>query len=187
MADILSQDEVNLLLSAVAEGELAAEQRQEVLRTRQLELVDEAGRPRAVLILDAEGAPTLVLYDQTGTARAELALTADGRACLGFRDGNGVPQAALKITSKGTPSLIFYDKEGRPKGTIALDLNGDLVHNLAGEITAYRVDSPTIDDKVAPASEHQPGRNEAPQAASATRGRPLPELNEEGRVVWRVP
>ena len=80
-----------LVVSGAAEKTITAD----LIQTRKLEILDQGGRPRAVL--DAVGeAPCLQLVDEHRNARAMFGTRADGSPVLDFldRDGNVTWSAA---------------------------------------------------------------------------------------------
>jgi|SRR5687767_4635594 hypothetical protein len=66
----------------VYDGPVAAQSVPDVIRVRALELVDERGRVRAQLDVEASGEVVLRLRDSTGTIRVKLGAGHDGSGLL---------------------------------------------------------------------------------------------------------
>jgi hypothetical protein len=62
---------------------------QGALKTERFVLVDQAGKERATLGLDAEGAPSLVFYNNNGRVVALLASKPDGSAAFTLQAADG--------------------------------------------------------------------------------------------------
>jgi len=124
-----------LVLVALA-GLLAGAGDDGVLAGRTLKLVDDQGRlrvlltpasglsflgadgrVRAILGLDADGAPGLVLYGDS--SRAILNVNPDGPA-LALTGARGVLRAVLALV-KGEPGLVFLDGEERERVHLGVD------------------------------------------------------------------
>src|SRR5690606_29801885 len=75
-------------------------------------LLDEAGRPRAVLSIDASG-PGLLLYGETAQTGSSLAVNRDGPA-LTMRDGGGRTRIVLAAMDEG-PALMLSDENERER------------------------------------------------------------------------
>jgi len=89
-----------------------------------LDLLDQGGKVRATLGLEAGGEPGLKLYDPQEKPRAELELGPEGEAALNLRDENGQLRAALgnvgpknlgpdSTMVRATSSLALFDENGR--------------------------------------------------------------------------
>ena len=78
-----------------------------------LVLMDTEGKPRAAMVLTANGEPGLKLYDAAGEVRAALIVGNDGRAGLALYDARGKDRAALATDTEGNPALILLDRKGR--------------------------------------------------------------------------
>ncbi len=75
-------------------------------------LLDEDGRPRAVLSIDASG-PGLLLYGETSLSGSSLTVNRDGPA-LAMRDGGGRTRVVLAAIDEG-PALILSDENERER------------------------------------------------------------------------
>ncbi len=89
-----------------------------------LDLLDQAGKVRATLGLEAGGTPGLKLCDPQEKPRAELALGPEGEVALNLRDENGQLRTALGNVGpqnlgpaatmvRDTSSLALFDEKGR--------------------------------------------------------------------------
>lgn len=77
-----------------------------------ISLLDQEGRPRAVLSLDATG-PGLALYGSTSRVGAILSVNDAGPA-LAMRDNGGKTRAVLTAIDQG-PALILSDEHERER------------------------------------------------------------------------
>jgi hypothetical protein len=118
---------------------------QEVVRTKNLQIVDDDGILRASLeIKEAdtfEGNPMLTLFDEGGNARAILSLFAGnpglwlngedgnfraslylaaGKPVLNFWDDNGNIRTELYLNEGGAPTFRMKDEDGNPRATLSL-------------------------------------------------------------------
>jgi len=73
-------------------------------------LVDEKGKPRAVLGMNKDG-PGLALLDEKGNVRASLGLTEIGPV-LALLDEEGRSRAVLRASREG-PGLALLDENGK--------------------------------------------------------------------------
>ena len=110
----------------------------DVVRARRFEVVDAAGKERAVLGVFSDDVTALRVYDATGKMMLMgLGVTRDDEAGLGLRDAAGKLRAGLNVTSDGSPLLLLLDAAEKaraglrilPTGVPMLDLN-----DTAGEI-----------------------------------------------------
>ena len=76
-------------------------------------LVDAGGKGRVILRLHSDGTPVLALYDAAGKERASLSLLPDGSPALGFHDAAGKTRAALSVRPDGTSTLVLADAAGK--------------------------------------------------------------------------
>lgn len=81
--------------------------------TRELVLVDSAGRTRARMAVDSDDAPSLQLYDKQGTKRALLRLNQNDVPSLRMYNADGKVDSVLGY-NLGTmdPALVFFDGSG---------------------------------------------------------------------------
>jgi hypothetical protein len=106
----------------------------EVVRARRFEVVDAAGKVRAVMEVRPQGSPSLVLSDTAGKIQAALL---DSQ--LSFYGLAGQIQAMLSPQEDGTPNLLFVDAKGKPRAMLYL-LSEDgrprlSLHDQAGKPT----------------------------------------------------
>jgi hypothetical protein len=99
----------------------AASATYDTLVVHRLELRDEAGKLRGLLVVK-NGGPGLSLYDDAGRPRA--ALDVDGKSPgLFLSDDAGMPRVALGVTGEG-PVLGLYDDAGKPR--VDLQVTGEV-------------------------------------------------------------
>ena len=86
----------------------------EVVRARRFEVVDAAGKVRAVLSLLPDGAPALWLNDAAGKRDlAMLYVTSEGRSGLRFDDAARKLRASMSLDVDGSPSMELRDESGK--------------------------------------------------------------------------
>lgn len=85
------------------------------LAVRELILVDEAGRHRAFLDVDQEGAVYLIFYDVQGKQRQALGIDAEGRPALALLGVDEQPRLSLKLDAEQRSSLTLADAGGRQR------------------------------------------------------------------------
>jgi hypothetical protein len=91
-----------------------------VVQARRLVLADGAGRPRAVLATDPNGAASLYLTDTSGRPRATLGVGADGAPALGLGDAGGIVRAAVAVGADGRSSVGFFDPRRNVRARLGL-------------------------------------------------------------------
>lgn len=113
----------------------AAPQSAAPVRTTELQIVDAAGKTRAWLGVDETGALNLRAMDEDGRMRSVLAVNADGTAGLllyddkilrsglsatglSFRDSNGNTRVLVGTLEDGTASIIFSDTNGGVRSVV---------------------------------------------------------------------
>jgi len=90
------------------------------IRTRQLEVVDDQGRVRAVLSADG---PSLALADEQGNARLTLSLLTSGPALV-LSDEGGANRVVLTEDFDDGPGLSLLDEQERPRATLSVHSDG---------------------------------------------------------------
>jgi hypothetical protein len=83
---------------------------EDVVRARRFELVDDQGRARAALYMEA-GQPHLMLADEDGNARAVVGINSLGNTVLRFMDAGGNYRVQMTETADET-GLILSDAAG---------------------------------------------------------------------------
>jgi hypothetical protein len=82
-----------------------------------LSFLDDAGRPRAMVGLDAAGTPGLVLNGDA--SRAILNVNHDGPALTLMGDRGGL--RAILALVRGEPGLVFFDAQEQERARLAVD------------------------------------------------------------------
>jgi len=112
----------------------------DVIRTKELLLVDVNGNTRAMLNL-ADGQPGLSLFDETGKERAALALLRSGQPMLSLYDRANVLRAVLDLDDSGQPGLSLNDENSKYRVWLSLGLGqpGLILfdENQKGGVTLY--------------------------------------------------
>ena len=99
-----------------AQGNAAPE-----IRTRQIVLVDENGKPRCIIAMGKEG-PGLAMNDENGEIRSLFKIDTD-RARLSLYDEKGEPRAVLDADKNGS-GLALYDENGNPLAGLFVGKDG---------------------------------------------------------------
>lgn len=102
-----------LLASLAHTRPIGAQATMDVLRGRALELVDERGRMRARLNVEADGQVVLRLLDQEGTIRVKLGASRDGSGLVLANDATE-PGIHLLAASDGS-QIRMANKDGRER------------------------------------------------------------------------
>jgi len=103
---------VNLLLLitlAVRGARLDAQADGAVLRGRVLELVDEQGRTRSRLNVEADGEVVLRLFDRDGTIRVKLGAGVDGSGLVLLNDET---EPGIHLLAKASGSTLTLRNKG---------------------------------------------------------------------------
>jgi len=147
----------------------------EEVRARRFEVVDDAGKLRALLAVRPDGGPGLVLYDAAETNRAILFERENGEAYLGLCDAAGTTRASLSVTKDSQPGLDLYDAAGKVRARLTL-AGGSPVLALADAAGNERATlGSTILEVVKTGEERR-------RAESS-----LVLFDKDGKVMWKVP
>jgi hypothetical protein len=102
-----------LVGAAVQTRAAGAQGREDILRGRALELVDEGGKTRARIDVEPNGEVVFRLLDQEGTIRVKLGAGKDGSGLLLANDAT---EPGVHILAKATGSSIkVVNKDGRER------------------------------------------------------------------------
>lgn len=117
-------------------------------KTPQLQLMDEAGKPRihmslrtsngepeftlngkdgkkrAWLSLTSVGGANLMLIDNKERARINMLTTPEGDPFIHFLDANEIGRASYGITNEGIPMLELHDAEGNVRAALHVEADG---------------------------------------------------------------
>ncbi|MCC6796707.1 MAG: hypothetical protein IT366_16425 [Candidatus Hydrogenedentes bacterium] len=117
-------------------------------KTPQLQLLDEAGKPRihmglrtsngepeftlngkdgkkrAWLSLTSVGGANLMLIDNKERARINMLTTPEGDPFIHFLDANEIGRASYGITNEGIPMLELHDAEGNVRAALHVEADG---------------------------------------------------------------
>ena len=111
----------NLLLRAapaLAQGPEVADE----VRAQRLVLMGAQGQEKAILGVNENGEPGLVMFDEAGNNRLSLQLN-EGDPDLTLYDADVTPRASFNL-SLGQPVLALYDEEAEPRAILAA-MGGD--------------------------------------------------------------
>jgi len=148
--------------------------RKVTLRARRLELIDEEGRPRAILQVTAKGAPSLAFYDKKGSGTVILGANPDQSAMLLFRGREG-SKAKFAIEADGSPTMVLFDRKGKARSILRLSPGGEPLLALQDERQRTRVVLGAITADVA-------GRTLGERPISS-----LALFDENEKPLWQVP
>ncbi len=102
-----------------------ADQAQDVVRTRRLEVVDSDGKARASIDVDDKNAVSLKLYKPGGTVPASAVATLpDGSSTLVLNRDGGKAAVLLTASPDGLYGLVLVDQNGVPRVYVALTADG---------------------------------------------------------------
>ncbi len=94
------------------------------IRTRQIVIVDENGKPRSILAMGKNG-PGLALRGENGEIRSSLNTDKEGSR-LSIYDEKGEPRIVLVMDIEG-PRLGLYDEKGSPRAGLAVGKSGPVL------------------------------------------------------------
>lgn len=83
----------------------------DIVRAGEFQLVDKAGRPRALLAFSVEGEPYLAMLDRNGDQIVWLGLSDESG--LAVHDVDGKTRLILSLDRSGEPSLVVRDRQHR--------------------------------------------------------------------------
>ena len=98
-----------LVLGSPVVAEETVSQRPAVLSAQEFRLVDQWGKPRAVLGLSAEEEPFLAMLHRNETRIIWLGLSEESG--LAIHDVDGKTRLVLSLDTAGTPSLVLRDRQ----------------------------------------------------------------------------
>lgn len=93
----------------------ALEGKDKAVQASKVEIVDEAGKVRAVLGLRDDGSPELRFVDEDKTNRVLARLHPDGTPVLVMWGKGGKGTAYLSVPGEGPPNFMMFDKDGTMK------------------------------------------------------------------------
>lgn len=102
-----------LVLGDPVVAEETVDQSPAVISAQEFRLVDQRGKPRAILGFSAEEDPYLAMLDRSETRIIWLGLSEE--AGLAIRDVDGKTRLVLSLDTAGEPSLILRDRQHRTR------------------------------------------------------------------------
>jgi hypothetical protein len=91
---------------------MSDDERQSVIETKELRLVDESGQVRAKLFIDG-GEPKLVLLSKANKKRLGVGMLATGEVGLSLYDEDERLRVAVIVSAGGTPEISVITRDGR--------------------------------------------------------------------------
>src|SRR5262249_3740758 len=98
-----------------------APQREKDLQAERFEVVDQAGKLRAILGVVPDGTLSLVLNDKAGRPRAGLTVVSNGAPFVALFDKDGKLRTKLALEPDGAPSLTLADDNGQARANLNLN------------------------------------------------------------------
>lgn len=98
--------------SALKDRVEALESAAGVVKTRQVQIVDEKGKVHAYLGLREDGSPELRMVDEEDKNRLLARLHPDGTPIFVLWGKGGKGTSYLSVPGEGPPNLMFFDGEG---------------------------------------------------------------------------
>jgi ABC-type amino acid transport substrate-binding protein len=95
-----------------------------VTRTTGLEIVDQHGRPRLVLSVDAAGSARMSALDRNGRMRAGLFVRPDGASGITFWNSRERLRTMIGAAAEGTPFVGLWDTGDRLRAEISIASDG---------------------------------------------------------------
>lgn len=131
--------------------------------TREIVLVDPAGRQRAVLNVTPDDLARLSFLTTSGKRRLAMGVLADGESALGLYDAQGRVRIGLNVPLDDSASVHLVDKSGRnranfvqlPNGNSSFEIYNEDGHLLWSAPTAHSAS--TTQDPGVPFSQAQRG------------------------------
>jgi hypothetical protein len=105
-------------------GQNMSDEVSDIIRTRELRLVDKSGKDRAILTTDADGGVTLSFSDNADKPRLRVGLLGDGRTVLEMGHGVGTPNFSLHVEADGRLLLEGVDNDGIERFKLEIKGNG---------------------------------------------------------------
>ena len=140
-----------------------------VMQAQDFQLVDQAGRVRGRLGVDAHGAARLTLFGPDGTLpRVSLAATPQGGAELELGDGQHQNAVGLKADQDARNIALYH--EGKLRLGLEVQKNGEAAVNLYDK-----------GNRLMSLGAHQPGRPASHLLRGRPQGRPGDGQQEERR------
>lgn len=76
-------------------------------------IYDGYSHPRAQIVVDSLGAPSIKLYDLANKLRLSLEVGTDGIPTVRLLDSHSQPRELLGVDGEDEPGLNFYERDGR--------------------------------------------------------------------------
>ena len=189
-----------LLISLAAVGvmgQVSPKAAPKVIEAERFVLRDTSGKPRATLVVAADGTSGLSLYDQNGKGRLRLYVDTSGPS-LALADQNGKLRATLRLDADGSPGLTLFDRGEKLRGGLGLHTDGSPLLGLLDQSGKLRatLGVATSGPSLVLHDENQKYRAVLGHAALKTTAagtveqRPessLMLLDKDGKVIWKAP
>ncbi|MEW5722240.1 MAG: hypothetical protein AB1896_03980 [Thermodesulfobacteriota bacterium] len=157
-----------------------------LVAAREIRLVDESGRTRALLSLLRER-PRFIMLDEIGEFRIELGLGEGSEPSVRLRDREGRPRLELALGAAGEPRVELSDGQDRDRVSIHLGAGGAPALLIRDEAGRDRLALWQEKEEMGLALADSGGR---PRAGFTLRQGDVPSMafyDSDGRAVWYAP
>jgi hypothetical protein len=101
--------------------------------TRELLIVDPAGRQRAVVTVTPDDLARLSFFSPSGKRRLAMGVLADGEPAVGLYDTEGRARIGLNVPLDDSASVHLVDKSGRARANLVQLPNGNSTFEIYSE------------------------------------------------------
>ncbi len=101
--------------------------------TRELLVVDAAGRQRAVLTVTPDDLARMSFFSPSGKRRLAMGVLADGEPAVGLYDTEGRARIGLNVPLDDSASVHLVDKSGRARANLVQLPNGNSTFEIYSE------------------------------------------------------
>lgn len=100
---------------------------------RELQIVDPAGRQRAVATVTPDDLARLSFFSPSGKRRLAMGVLADGEPAVGLYDTEGRARIGLNVPLDDSASIHLVDKRGTARANLVQLPNGNSTFEIYGE------------------------------------------------------
>lgn len=169
-------------------GVSANEVNADIIRVKQLQVVDDQDAIRAVIGTTPAGGAGVVLFDETGKQRAELIHTIGQCSSLQFKAADGTLRASVTAQDNGECAVLLHDKEGTPRAAMSSTEDYDAQFSLLDKNGRPRITMSATSDYVSLITITDDADTPRIMLTVPATGEPLLVLlDEEGEPITRLP
>ncbi len=178
-------------------GQVSPKAAPKVIEAERFVLRDTSGKPRATLVVAADGTSGLSLYDQNGKGRLRLYVATSGPS-LALADPNDRLRAQLNVDADGSPHLVLFDQGEKPRGGLGLHTDGSPILTLLDQNGKVRAglgaatSGPSLflndeNEKYRAVLGHAALKTTAAGTMEQRPASSLMLLDKDGKVIWKAP